>query len=1247
MLPITRGWGEHRAEAAPNMPLGHWISRSARSRLNLYLLDQITVLAGLVLLNQFAGLLIPDPAQHWYLSVWVTSGLYVFLVMRRGIGLWPGLLLGSFLGDWSLGYSPFNAFGLAAGELLSAWISVRLMYRWTADWSSLTYRNDLLSFVIFPGVLNGVMAGLWGTVWQQTSVSWTSSAVPLDMLSNGSGVSFGVLLVASNLLFWQKGQRWRELVFGGAWFWLFSGFAVAATTMLFWHRYAEFTDIVGLVFLLLLPILWALTQFPVDAVSRLVLLLFVIAIAGTARGLGPLSVAVPLRPMTVLQIMGMGMMSVVLFAAAMMAESARYREALRHGNRWLERRVEERTLALRQSQKELLVRERFISAASAVNRLFSENVGQDENLIFQSFCEILQRQLELPLVWIVKDGNTLDTAELCAVAGPLASTFRNELEQAPDLVDEERDKVQLWRTWRDFSKSHQLGNSITQDFIWPDGRRGHIALQHAPGAGFPDQVTEILRQVSADLQDFLQRQYDYFSLQRTRVLQQALLRAGEVTLAAEDRQELLQKSCQQLIDSGIFIATWIARPAADGCMDALAYAGWSASNALKRRWPVSADLPEGQTVGARAWRANALVVQQDYLVDPLIQPWRAQALEYGWRAAAALPIEHGGERWAILAVIGDRPQMFSDDICDVLSQVARLVGHGLDELVLKQKLAEEKMQIEEARQKLEKVAFYDPLTGLANRRLLETQLEQAMARQQRQDHVLAICMLDLDRFKPINDAFGHEAGDQVLVSLGQRLAEVLRKNDLVGRFGGDEFVILLESVQNQDDLYQILRKIEHVMTSPIQLENGQSVRVGLSIGVSVYAGAEKMLSPEELLRQADRALYESKNNKKERDACWVLHEPGTALERAPLAQQLLASGQLLVLYQPVWDTQSSRVAGMESLARLQAEDGSILTPRDFLPQLRGSHLCHLTQRMLAQSLEDLNSLGEAGDGLWVSVNIDPQSLTKPCIRQIRQIILDSGLDPSRIILEILEGTDFLERNSALELLRQIRALGVRLALDDVGSAYASLLRLKELPVDEIKLDQGFVRTLAQRPDDLHFVLAVRDLAQGLEVDLVVEGVENEAVLDAMMTLNIPLLQGRHIARPMPISRLRTWLRRKQPVRTHPSTLLGIYAAQMANHNLLTKMARQNPHLMHVETLSDDKSCPIHAYLQSLEQANQDLLMRHHQLYHRELGSLLRQLAVDRDQADWVALNQTEESFLRLLREAWQKQSPQAHCRFQD
>ncbi len=1392
------------------------------------ILNQVLALTGLVLSDQLAAWLIPDITQHWYLSVWATSGLIVFAWMRWKMTLLPGLLVGGFLGNWLLGYSPFEAFYLNIGEIFSAGIAVHLMFRWVPEWRSLEYTPDLLAFIALPCFFNGLLASLWGTLWYSSENPWSWFSAFQHFLGISTGVSSGVLIVTTNLLYWRKTQTWCKTLQLDWFFWIFSAVVLGLTTFLFWLDYSVTSANVGLGTVLLLPMLWALTRYPFAAVYRLGFGMFMIAISGTAQSLESHNAAHYSHPMLVLHMVCVGMVLVELFTAALIAESARGTEALRQGSRWLERRVEERTRALRQSQQDLQVREHFIRAASEVNRLFSAGVEHTEVQVLQHFCDILQKELEVPLSWIRELGRDKGADQIVAVAGPLAWDFRNLSTEFPQLLHEDRAGKQEELARQSFNKLHRLGKSLEIQFTWPDGRRGKVGIQRTQGTGFPAQVMEILTQVVADLQNFLQRQHSQIALQRTRTLQKALLKAGEVTLAAENLEILLQKSCQQLIESDIFVAVWIARPAADNCMDALAYAGWSAANALKRRWPVSADLPEGQTVGARAWRANALVVQQDYLADPLVQPWRTQALEYGWRAAAALPIQYGSERWGILAVIGERPQMFSEDICDVLQQVARLIGHGMDELTLKDKLAEEKMQlsalsaqdaamrryqaavmkiqrdlldrtdireifpdllhtllqemriaaayialpdpyqgqlkhfylksssatlskamesfvieqnlsewpedssfvgqllhqnqvyveplghpipmagslfsrknpqlqdlnlehrlwsiagtdtcrpsallgilsevphhftealcqlygqlansiglalrqdqyqktIEEARHKLELVAFYDPLTGLANRRLLENHLEQAMARQLRQDHVLAVCMLDLDGFKPVNDQYGHEAGDEVLVTLGQRLPEALRKNDLVGRFGGDEFVILLESVQNQDDLYQILGKIENVMRSPIQLQQGPSVRVGVSIGVSVFSGTEEKISPEELLRHADKALYESKRTQSTRDACWVLHEPSSALERAPLAQRLLASGQLLVLYQPVWDNQSGKVAGMESLARLQADDGRVLTPREFLPQLRGSNLCQLTQRMLAQSLEDLTSLGELGEDLWISVNIDPQSLNKPCIRQIRQIILNSGLDPSRIILELLEGSDFLERNSALELLRQIRALGVRLALDDVGSAYASLLRLKDLPVDEIKLDQSFVRTLAQRPDDLHFVLAVRDLAQGLEVDLVVEGVENEAVLDAMMTLNIPYLQGRHIARPMPISRLRSWLRRKHPVVVHPSTLLGVYAAQMANHNLLTKMARQNAQLMHVETLSDATLCPIHDYLLRLNLANGESLLRQHHLYHRELARLLRQLAVDREQADWIALNQREEIFLQLLREAWQGQ----------
>ncbi len=1403
--------------------------------------DNAVAVAACLLLTRMAWWLISDASRAFYLSAWATSGLVVFLLLRRGKALLPGLLLGEFLSGLMLGVVPREAVLLSIGVVLSAWFSVRMMRRLYPAWEGIEQVGDLFAFIALPCVVNALLVGFWSVLVQRPDamLSWPGL---LSAMSNGLSVVFGVVIFSTNLLLWPKSWRWRDQIPVDPVFWLFALASTTVVTAIFWLSYPAFSGDIELTGLLLLPAFWSMTRFPLSDVYRLVLLQFLIAIAGTARGLGPYAGAIHIDPESLLQLVGVGMVMVGLFAGAMITESVKGRDVLRQGNRWLERQVQERTTALRQSHREVLARERFFQALSEVNRLFSGSVEEPEAFVLEAFCRTLQAQLKLPLVWVVETSPESDWATLRAVAGPLAEVFRGvpipvHEDRAPSGVPlptdraipvspaVDRDKA-AWAAWRAFAARYALGGSVQVAFSWPDGRSGRIALQRDRGAEFPRQTMQLMAGLSGDLQDFLRRQEAGRTLERTRTLQRALLLAGEVALTTEEVGVLFQRSCQQLIDSGLFIAAWIARPGADGCMDALASAGWSASNALKRRWPVSADVPEGQTVGARAWRSGDLVVQQDYLSDPLVQLWREQALEYGWRAAAAVPIVHQGEQWAILAVIGGQPMMFSEEICELLRQISRLIGHGMDELFLKKSLAEEKeslaqlsaqdatmrryqaavvqlqrylldrrgsaaifpvilqilveeteataayivlpdpvapilretylkaatpeiahalleladtqnvlgwpseqtllgeilhrdrscegplvrdtlppyhpifdaypglqdqlaakmlwpifthegghpeailgimsaraghfttavqqlysqvansiglalrqeryqQEIEQAQEKLQQVAFYDPLTGLPNRRLLEAQLEQAMARHQRQGGFLAICMLDLDDFKPINDRFGHEAGDEVLAALGQRLPEVLRCNDMVGRFGGDEFVILLESVQNQEDLYQILYKIESVITSPLMLQNGTNVRVGVSMGVSIFPGAKTTATPDGLLRDADQALYESKRSKADRSAYWVLHETAAAMSRSPLAQRLLANGRLHVLYQPVWDNQAMAVVGMEALARLRADNGRMLAPREFLPQLRGADLCHLTQHMLVQALEDLKILDGPGRELWVSVNIDPQSLNKSCIRQIRQIILQSGVNPARIMLEILEGSDFLERNAALELLQQLKALGVRLALDDVGSAYASLLRLKDLPVDEIKLDQGFVRMLAQRPEDLHFVLAVRDLAQGLGVDLVVEGVENEAVLDAMITLDIPLLQGRGIARPMPVARLQRWLQKRYVQHPHPSTLLGVYAAQMANHSVLSKMVRQNPHLLDSMTLGNAQTCPIHGHLRRLGRAEGNALDQWHHAYHQAMGTLVEQLDRDSGRADWTVLEETETAFLQSLRDAWQ------------
>ncbi|MBU2839260.1 EAL domain-containing protein [Acidithiobacillus thiooxidans] len=548
----------------------------------------------------------------------------------------------------------------------------------------------------------------------------------------------------------------------------------------------------------------------------------------------------------------------------------------------------------------------------------------------------------------------------------------------------------------------------------------------------------------------------------------------------------------------------------------------------------------------------------------------------------------------------------------------------------------------EAEERIKQMAFHDDLTDLPNRRFLEIQMEQAMVRATRHLRFLAVCMLDLDGFKPVNDTYGHEAGDEVLITLGKRLPEALRKSDFVARLGGDEFVLLLEDLQNLDDLAGILKKIEDLITAPISLSHGASVQIGASMGVVLYPSQDTDTG-DKLLRLADQALYESKKNMAYRDRFWVLFGENPQTKPTP-AQKLLDAGALEVWYQPILDGRTRRVVGLEALARLRDTDGALWPPAKFLPQLQVANLSDLTQKVLAQSLTDLSLLDSPEWSLWVSVNLDPRSVAKDCITGLQKVIAQSATDPSRITLEILEGNDFLEQQKALDHLLEIKALGVRLALDDVGSAYNSLLRLKDLPIDEIKLDQGFIRSLEQRPQDLHFVGAIQDLAAGMGVDLVVEGVETEDILDAIMVTGAQFLQGYAIARPMPLSELQAFLQRAPGYdRPHPSSLLGFYAKQIAAHNALKKTIRQAPHLTDYETLADATACPGHHYIRSLGLDDDKGLERLHQDYHRTMATLREQLIASSFHDDWTDVDQAAAAFEHAIVSAYWNRKIENSC----
>jgi diguanylate cyclase (GGDEF)-like protein/PAS domain S-box-containing protein len=542
--------------------------------------------------------------------------------------------------------------------------------------------------------------------------------------------------------------------------------------------------------------------------------------------------------------------------------------------------------------------------------------------------------------------------------------------------------------------------------------------------------------------------------------------------------------------------------------------------------------------------------------------------------------------------------------------------------------------LHQAHEQISYQATHDALTGLPNRRALDIEVENAMRMAMHRHRILAMVMLDMDNFKPINDRWGHEAGDIVLQTVANRLQKVLRRSDFVARLGGDEFVLLLGDYTWQEDTESVFVKIERSVSTPITLQNGDTVSVSMSAGVALFPVHETQ-NADTLLRYADQALYVSKELKNERARYWAIY--GQSLPRRKTeAQRLLESGALQVYYQPVLDGRQRKIVGIEALARLRTADGQSLSPDDFMSDLSPDDVLWLTYEMLRQTLVDLRTLDASGHDLWASVNVHPHSIFPDSVARLQDIFDRQSLNPARITLEILEGGGFHEQQKAMDCLSSLKLKGVRLALDDVGIAYSSLARIKELPVDKIKLDQTFVRALEDKPEDIHFVRSIQELAQGLRMELVVEGVETDAILDAMMVMDVHLIQGYGVAYPMSLEALRVFLQRTMPFSPqYPSTMLGLYAAQFANHSAIGKILMHNAHIFNPTALMNAQMCPIHHAMLRMGIAETDELFVWHNRYHAAVAEVVHELfSVSGSQIGWTSLAEAQQgiddTLLRLI-----------------
>ncbi|MHB1321808.1 MAG: bifunctional diguanylate cyclase/phosphodiesterase [Acidithiobacillus ferrivorans] len=413
----------------------------------------------------------------------------------------------------------------------------------------------------------------------------------------------------------------------------------------------------------------------------------------------------------------------------------------------------------------------------------------------------------------------------------------------------------------------------------------------------------------------------------------------------------------------------------------------------------------------------------------------------------------------------------------------------------------------------------DTLTGLPNRHALDAEMDKALARTTRQERLLAVGFLDLDAFKPVNDIYGHDAGDEMLKEMARRLQDVLRRMDTIARLGGDEFVLLLEGLRSMDALDQVLARLQAAIAQPFHIK-GEMVRIQASMGLTIYPFDDG--DADLLLRHADQAMYAAKARPGRTREGWVqLYHPdigNISMDDVMLRQDFLralTSGAVTLRYQPLVAMATDRVAGLEALTRWNRE-GREISPDKFLSALGVRERQALGRFVLQTGLRQLAQWREAGLDLFLSINVTPEELDQPGFADTIFSILAAypSVPPESLVLEVLEIGEILEPGVALEHLQRLRAAGVKIALDDVGSAYASLLRLKNLPIDEIKIDQGFIRELSNKPQDLIFVESLVNLGLAMGVLITVEGVETEAHIALLREMKINYLQGYAIARPL-------------------------------------------------------------------------------------------------------------------------------------
>jgi diguanylate cyclase (GGDEF)-like protein len=621
-------------------------------------------------------------------------------------------------------------------------------------------------------------------------------------------------------------------------------------------------------------------------------------------------------------------------------------------------------------------------------------------------------------------------------------------------------------TCEDITKRRRAARSL-QRFRAADGSRRRQAVQHA-----------------------LLAQFGQFALENPPIDEL-------ITQAVEIVRSGLGVSLCRLLRTGPDEQTLIH---AAGC-------GWDEAWVLAQRFDVVVETEDRFILGARE-----SIVVADFSCERRFRPSPIQVV-HGVRSAVEVLICGSAGTYGVIGAYAQEPGRFDAASANFLQSVSNTLAAFIE-----RKATDDRLSY---------MAQFDSLTGLPNRSMYLDRLGHTLIEAARDKLPVAVLFVDIDRFKVINDTLGHSAGDALLVKIAERLLASVRLGDTIGRLSGDEFAIALAHLAQEDHAGLVVQKIVREMAEPFVID-GRSIYVSASVGVSMYPsdGTE----PDLLLKNADTAMYRAKQSGRNAYQFYLPEMQIRATERLRLETQLrgaLDRGEYLLYYQPKVDLTTGSICGIEALLRWRSADRGVVAPGEFISVLEDAGLIvPVGEWVIASVCTQIREWQDAGiDVHPVAVNLSARQFRQQDLDTvIGQIVVDSGIDPSLLEFELTETILMSDAESAVETLRRIKARGMRLALDDFGTGYSSLSYLKRFPLDTLKIDRSFIRDVTSNPDDASIVLAIINLARGLKMRVVAEGVETAAQISLLHGQGCDEVQGYYIARPMPAAAMTQVLR---------------------------------------------------------------------------------------------------------------------------